>query len=300
MVRAKRSHRVKLHSRHDAEPLALKPDPHPGPSNTDDDTSTVRSYVPSSSRNSKSDDGRKSAAVSATRNLSSNLLTSVQRRKVRSGAKKRHDRLTKTQLDVLYPPNQRASIATLYRWMAEFSPQDRVQKAPYCFKRSDGRPRASFKREFQAYEARQIEAGRLSSPPDSQSPISAQRPPTPRSYSPSNAPVVLGRWKGKGRDPSDDGGRIRVLEERVQFLEAATQQALDKVAERQDRTVDQRIRSAVGPLREEQRRLNDALGEQIRELTASMSKQMGELTNAVMSGRFAGRQLGSPIKSSVA
>lgn len=111
---------------------------------------------------------------------------------------------------------------------------------------------------------------------------------------------MLGRWKGKGRDPSDDGGRIRVLEERVQFLEAATQQALDKVTERQDRTVDQRIRSAVGPLREEQRRLNDALGEQIRGLTASMSKQMGELTNAVMSGRFGGRQLGSPIKSSVA
>lgn len=284
MVR--RSHRVKLHSRrsHDAEPLTLKPDPHPSPSNTDDDTSTVRSYVPSSSGDSESDDGRKSAT----------------RRKVCSGAKKRHDRLTKTQLDVLYPPNQRASIATLYRWMAEFSPQDRVRKAPYCFKRSDGRPRASFKREFQAYEARQIEAGRLSSPPDRQSPISAQRPPTPRSYSPSSAPVVLGRWKGKGRDPSDDGGRIRVLEERVQFLEAATQQALDKVTERQDRTVDQRIRSAVGPLREEQRRLNDALGEQIRGLTASMSKQMGELTNAVMSGRFGGRQLGSPIKSSVA
>lgn len=183
-LQAKRSHRVKLHSRrsHDAEPLALKPDPHPTPSNTDDDdTSTVRSYVPSSSGDSDSDDGRKSAAVSATRNLSSNLLTSVQRRKVRSGAKKRHDRLTKTQLDVLYPPNQRAGIATLYRWMAEFSPQDRVRKAPYCFKRSDGRPRALFKREFQAYEARQIEAGRLSSPPDRQSPISAQRLPTPKS-----------------------------------------------------------------------------------------------------------------------
>ncbi|OJD32354.1 uncharacterized protein BKCO1_3800036 [Diplodia corticola] len=242
------------------------------------DTSTVRSYVNSSPGESESEDGRKGVA----------------HRELLTGARvprKRCVRLNRTQLDVLYPPRDRAPIDVLYRWMAELSPRERHRRAPYCFRESDGRPRAQFQREFEEYVDRQLRAGRLASPPDSWS----RRPPTPiqgpdgsRSRSPRNTVVVLQRWKGKAREPSDDGGRIRVLEERIKFMEAATQKALEEVARRQDRSVDKRIRWAVEPLREEQRRLSDAvtpLRDQIHGLATTMSVQMEGLKKAVLSGR---------------
>ncbi|KAL1636175.1 hypothetical protein SLS58_009943 [Diplodia intermedia] len=321
MARAKRSTRAKLASskqsgRFEPHPdgrsnrpfgrgLALKPDPHPSPSTdpnacrasldsatTGDehlagDTSTVRSYVPSSPGASEGENGRKIAT----------------RREACLGAsapRKRYLRLNKTQLDVLYPPKNRASIHVLYRWMAELSPRERVRRAPYCFRDSDGLPRAHFKREFQAYEARQIQAGRLNSPPDqrvqrSPSELTGQRPRTPcspvdglRSYTPSNAPVILQKWKGKSREPREDSGRIQMLEERIKFMEVATQHALNEVARRQDGSIDKRIRWAVGPLHEEQRRLNDAvgpLGDQMQKLATAVSRQMEELKNAVLSSR---------------
>ncbi|KAL1614030.1 hypothetical protein SLS54_010100 [Diplodia seriata] len=103
---------------------------------------------------------------------------------------------------------------------------------------------------------------------------------------PKNSGLRYGQ--GKSREPREDSGRIQMLEERIKFMEVATQRALNEVARRQDGSIDKRIRRAVGPLHEEQRRLNDAvgpLGDQMQKLATTVSRQMEELKNAVLSSR---------------
>ncbi|KAH7062463.1 hypothetical protein B0J12DRAFT_238520 [Macrophomina phaseolina] len=76
----------------------------------------------------------------------------------RAQTKRRCVKYTERQLNVLWPPSEREPIETLYHWKILCSPQERAERAPYCFRPSDGQPRAYFERLFKAFEARRLAA----------------------------------------------------------------------------------------------------------------------------------------------
>lgn len=230
-------------------------------------------------------------------------------REIRLSAKqtKRHCiKYTEKTLDVLWPPNQREPIEVLYQWKVQYPPMERVERAPYCFRASDGQPRAYFKRQFAAFEARQIAAGKSrgttgkqasrAAPERALTPDSSTAPTRPESAQsnlsfPNNIPVQFPRWKGKAVKPSDDSGRISILEHRVQFMEDAMQNCLNEVAERQGREVDERIQRLIDPLKEEQRRLSDRLNNNINDMRETL---INEIKNALSPTNSRKRRLCAP------